>query len=657
MKRKILLTAIVLSVAIGINTVWADPIIELSAPRIPTPKIIPDDLSGVTTSTPTKQATTESKTKTSKNAQKAARKAKKHLHKKPPVFKLNYDKVAKLIEYGYYDEADKELEGAIFRNPKDEKAQALWVVSLAKQCKLDPAQNELNELIKKYPNNSNLHYAQGVIYYQRTSSSNMVYRNDIPNLINKSMAEFKKAILLDKNNAKAYNAAGVISINQNDMRSARDYFKQSLSADKTYSIAIDNLGTLDLIDGKLDSAQKKFNESLTYNTQNTTAMYHLAQIAMQKKDYSTAITYLNNALYINQNSPAIYNLLGKAYASQGNEAAAINAFKNSISVKPEFTLSYLDLADIYERRGDGTFAIEQLRTAISLDPSFNDAKLKIADISLANGNYNESIKVYSELVGNDDYRIPALKGLANAYFSQAQNSSNKAFIGSNKDLYKALDAINKALDADNAANCQDLELHLAKLKLSKIVNQPDQSKIELEKIVGSNANDLMSCITKGEAYLAMNDYKNALEEFNSAIDASKSTEDDLYLSEIFLYHRQLSCAEKVIQKVLKADAQNQQALNDFDYIQKSKKYANNYFKSAKYFVKARNNILAAEYLSRTLNIDSNNAQAHLLMAQINEKQKDYDNALANYKAYLGLSQNPPDSKAIEKKIKCMEDKL
>lgn len=648
LKRKILLTALIIGSIFSTNNVMADPIVELAAPRIQSPKIIPDGDSGGTIQVPEAAQTTVKKPKIL-----TAKKSKKHIRKKPPIIKLNYDKISKLIEYGYYEDADKALEGAIYRNPKDEKALALWVVSLAKQSKLDPAQCELNELIKKYPNNSNLHYAQGVIYYQRTSSSNMVYRNDTQNLVNKAMNEFQKAICLDKNNASAYNAAGVVSINQNNLNDAKNYFNKALAADKTYSLAIDNLGTIDLMNGKIEDAQKKFKESLTYNTQNTTAMYHLAQIAMQKHDYSNALAYLNNALYINQNSPAIYNLMGKAYVQQGNEAAAINAFRKSLLVKPEFTLSYLDLADIYQKRGDGEFALEQLKTALVLEPNNNDAKLKVADISLSSGKYAQAISVYSELVGIDDYNSAAVKGLANAYFAQAQNSAGKAITSSNKDLYCALDFINKAIESDN----RDLELHLAKLKLAKLTNQPDLTQVELDKIVQSKADDLMSNIVKGEAYISMGDYKNANEAFESAIEQSQTSDDDLYLSELFIYHRQLSCAEKVIQKVLKSDPQNQQALNDFDNIQKIKKYAANYLKSAQYFVKAKNYTLATEYLTRSLAANPNNAEAHLLLAQMDEKQKDYDDALRNYKTYLNLTPTASNAKAVEKKIKFLENKL
>lgn len=651
-EKKILTALAICAFALHTNFAFSDPIVELAAPRMQAPKIIQDD--GTATSPATtdqKKSGTLSEKKNLKR--KSLKKVKKQIRKKLVPIKVDYDKVSKLIEYGYYDYADKILSGAIGRNSKDIQALSLNTISLAKQLKLDPAQSELDDLLKKYPNNSNLHYAQGIVDYQRTASSNMDYRLKSEKLKNDALTEFKKAIELDKNNARAYNAAGVISLNAGKVKDAESYFKKAVDVDKTYSPAIDNLGTLDLLNNKLDDAEQKFKSSLSYNTQNTTSMYHLAQVAMQKQDYSRALMYLNNALYINPNSPAIYNLMGKAYQAQGNEAAAINSFKKSIQVKPEFALSYSDLADIYEKRGDSNFAIEQLKTVLNVDPSYNDAKLKIADISLSDGNFKQAISYYSELVGIDGYNEAALKGLASGYFLQAQSVSAKANLASNKDFYNALDSINKAI----SANPQDFELHLAKLKLAKLTNQPELSKVELNQIIQSPSCDLMSFILKGEAYVAMNDYQKAQEMFDSAAKLSTGKSDDLYLAEIYIYHKQYNSADAVLQKVLKVDLQNQEALNDIDYIQKAKKYAENYFKSATKFLKTNNTTTAAEYLSRSLALDPSNEQAHLLLAQIDEKQKNIPAAVSHYKAYLSLCPNVSDAKKIEKKIKYLEDRI
>lgn len=643
--KKILILGVV--ICSSLSFAFAAPIVELSAPRDTAPKVISDDGSNPDA---TKGAAPLVKKVIKKSVPK---KKKKHIVKKPKPIVVNYNQVSKMIEYGNYAAADRILAGAMQRNSKDIKAQALWIVSLAKQNKLDYVQSQLDKLLKQYPNNSDLHYAQGIVYYNRTKSSDMSYLSNSRQLLNNAFIEFKKAVALDKNNARAFNAMGVIVLQDGNLQDAKVYFAKAFAIDKTYATAIDNLGTIDYTAGNFSEAEKKFNQAINYNPLSATAMYHLAQVNIQKQNYSKALTYLNSAIALNSNNPALYNLQGEIYRFQGNEAAAINALKKSIMVKPEFTRSYLDLAGIYEKRGDSEFALDQLKSALSVNPSYNDAKLKIADISLDSGKYQQALKVYAELVGVDGYNDKAVKGLANSYYAQAQVCSSKSFLGSNKDMYTALDYINKAISLNNS----DLELHLAKLKLMKITNQPDAAKVELDKIVNSPANDLMSNVVKGEAYLTLNNYQEAQKAFNDAMKLSQNSQDDLYLSEIFIYHRQFDCAEGVILKILKNDPQNQQALNDMDYIQKSKKNADNYFKSAQYYIKTKNLNAAMEYLSRSLATNPNNAKAHLLLAELYEKQNNYKDAVANYRAYLGLMPNAPDINKVNKKITKLESDL
>lgn len=647
MKKFLVLLVTIIS---STNWAFAGQIVELAAPRAQTPVVMSDDGSKPKSAVTAKKTSIAAK-KSKKNVAKKIRK--KIIVKKPKPIVVNYGKVAKMIEYGYYDDADAILKGAMSRNPKDVKAQELWMISLAKQCKLDPAQDSLDKLLKMYPDNSNLHYAQGIVYYQRAGSSNMFYRSNASTLMASAANEFKKATALDKNNAMAYNAAGVIAINSGNKKDAKSYFQKAIDADKTYSLAYDNLGTIDYLDGKYKEAGAKFQQALSFNSQNSTAMYHLAQVGVQNKDYKKALCYLNNALAINSNSPAIYNLMGKCYRAQGNEPAAINAFKKSVMVRPEFTLSYLDLADIYDKRGDGEFAIEQLKTAVAIDPTCYDAKLKIGDISVTNGKYDQAIAVYSELVGVGGYNDQALIGLSNAYYGKAQVASSKASLGSNKDLCSAIDYINKAIEVSP----RNLELHLAKLKLAKITNQPELSQVELNNIILSTGSDLISTVIKGEAYSTLNDYKNASKMFDSAIDLSKNADDDSYLSEIFIYHKQYASAEKVLRKILQANPQNSQALDNLDYIQKCKKYAANYYKSAQNFLKSKNYPSAIEYLSKSLAMDPNNAQANLLLANLYEKQKNSKDALKAYKAYQGLEPGGPNARRIKKKIKKLDNQL
>ena len=72
-----------------------------------------------------------------------------------------YPEIAKLIEYNHCALADVKLKEMLEVKPNDINLQALRAVSMAKQHKLEPAQLELDKLLKKATNNHILHYAKG----------------------------------------------------------------------------------------------------------------------------------------------------------------------------------------------------------------------------------------------------------------------------------------------------------------------------------------------------------------------------------------------------------------------------------------------------------------------------------------------------------------
>lgn len=61
-----------------------------------------------------------------------------------------------MIEYNHCVEADAKIRQLLNLKPNDINLLALRAVSMAKQHELDPAQKELNKLLKQYP--KNLHY-------------------------------------------------------------------------------------------------------------------------------------------------------------------------------------------------------------------------------------------------------------------------------------------------------------------------------------------------------------------------------------------------------------------------------------------------------------------------------------------------------------------
>ncbi len=557
-----------------------------------------------------------------------------------------YPEISKLIEYNHCDLADQKLKELLETKPNDVNLLALKTVSMAKQHKLDPAQFELDKLIKRAPNNPIVHYAQGYVYMQRQTASDVDYIKTTRGLINSALKEFVSAVTIDKNYYQAYNAMGVATLKLGNKNDALELFNTALKINPGFANAHDNVGVVEMMNGNIDAAEQSFMKAMKYNTHNPTAWYHMAQVETRRGNYSKALTWVNHSLHVNPNSSPALTLQGELYLKQGNQAAAINSFKKAQIVKPENIRPYMNLATIYENRADEEFAMEQLKTSLAINPNNSESKLRIANMALHTRKYDQALDYYTKLVGDETYNDDAIIGLANTYYEMAKDRGENNGITTNREVYLAYDYINKAIE-----KCpEDLELHLAKLKLARLVHQEPLSRDSLNYIVQSAGNNLMDSVIKGEAYLALGREKDAVYTFENAINFSDSVEDDLYLGEILVHNKQFRTARTALQKALMKDPDNIIAKNGIDYINLCEIKSNEFFDIAQRQYQENNYASAIEYCNRAIDFYHNSPQIAKLKAMSYEKELNYRGAVKYYQQYLAMNPDASDRQQIEAKI-------
>ena len=557
-----------------------------------------------------------------------------------------YPAISKMIEYNNYAEADAKLKALLDANPNDIDAQALQTVSMAKQYKLAPAQTQLDKLLKKYPNNADLHYAQGLVYMMRQTSSDVDYIKQSRALTTNAIKEFVTAVNLNSNHFEAYNAMGVATLKLGNKKDAEELFKVALQIKPDFAPAYDNLGNLALQDNNLDEAEKYYKQALKYNSHNPTSMYHMGQVEAKRKNYSEALTWINHSIHINPNSSPALNLQGELYLKQGNQPAAINSFKRAIRVKPENSRPYINLANVYEKRADAEFAIEELKTAIVINPNYKDGIFRVANMSLEEKKYNQALDYYSRLLGDSIYNDDAIIGLANTYYEMAKDTADSEAYTTNKDVYLAYDYVNKAIEKTP----NDLKLHLAKIKLARITHQIPMSKDSLNYIIQSASNSVMDSVIKGEAYLALGREKDAVYTFENAINFATEVDDYLYLAEILVHNKQFRTGRKALQKALLKDPNNVIAKNGIDYINLCQIKSEEFFDVAQRQYKEKNYASTIEYCNRAIDFYHNSAEIAKLKAKAYEAELNYQGAVKYYNQYLSYSPNAADKAEVLKKI-------
>ena len=563
----------------------------------------------------------------------------------------NIEQINSSIEQANYRGADDVIYRTLTEYKDNYDVQALAAVSWALQSKLELAQDQIDRLKNIVPKNSNLHFAQGVVFYKRMTSSDLGYRAKADSLFDIAYREFKYSIQLDPQNYKAYNALGVLELKQGKIDSARENIEMALSLNPNYAIAVDNLGTVYLAEENFSKAEHCFKKAIEMNPNSAAAYYHMAQLECDRGNYSKCLTYLNKCLAWKGYSSYAYNLRGDAFRLQGNEAAAMAAYKKAIEISPENLAPYANLAAIYESRKDYELALDLYKTILSIEPYSEQSLLKVGDIYLEMGKYNDALGYYTRL--NKNLKLEGIKGVASAYYGLAMDAANKATFSSDKRLVEAYDYLEKAIKI----NPDDLELYLAKAKISSLINQPNVSADSLNQIVRKKGQSIDDFLVKGDAYSALSNYKAAGVEYGCAINAAKTLNEKLFLGEIFTFNKQFDEAKIVLSDLLRYDSANTIAQNDLAYINKSREYANAQVKSARYFRIRNSMFFEREYLNKALKADPYNLDANILMGRLNQRQKNYAAAYNNYSIVVAKAK---DSKTLDnytKRLNKMKTKL
>ena len=544
----------------------------------------------------------------------------------------NYSKAENLIELGKYGEAEAYITKLLAENANDIQAKTYLAEIHSAQYKLDGAEKEFNKILEKNPQNPMAHNGLGLVYYRRTTSSDMTFRGNMENYYNKALQEFSLAVKNDPNFYQAYDNTGKILFDAGRLDDAEKYFKKALEIRPDYSKGVENYGRVLFAKNQIDAAIDKYREAIRLNSKNSSAYCNLGEALIRKGDFSTAIKQLQTSLYLFPNSAPVHDLLGRAYELQGNEAAAISEYKKSFLIKPEYLPPYLRLADVYRNRGDDEIAISELRNALSVNPNFYEAKSKIADTSLNIGKTEQAIKYYKDLLNVPNYKVAALQGLSKAYFVRSKELNADASIASELGYVDIEESIKQAIQYDP----NNLELYLALLRVARVSHNDNNSAMYMKNIIENTKNSKINHIVKGEAYITCNDYSNAEREFLNALNQTNNKEDLLRLAQIYTMDRAYISAKNAVDKVLSMEPNNLKAGRILERIRRNEEQSLSRMKIAEAFYRDGQKKAAIEAYRDALALNVYLPEAHLGIAKAFEKEKYYYNAIDHYTAYVNL---------------------
>ncbi len=465
-----------------------------------------------------------------------------------------------LMSQGRYSEAEDMFRELLVNNPADLAATVGLGTALAKQFKLDAADDMLDRVLKSDPNNALAFAGKANVILNRLQSSSGTIRDNRDSFLRQAEDYARRATALAPASGEAHFTLGQVYKEQGRTDEAATELRTAVSLDPQHSQALSTLGSIKLDQGSLAEAAENFKRAINISSGNSTAHYGLGAVYLKQGQIDDAIKELNTSLYQFPNSWPVRMALGDAYAQQGNQVAAIKEYQLSVLIKPENAQPYLKIADIRESRSDLELALADLRSGLSQIPYDIDLRQRIAEICLKLEKADDAIKGFRTILQMSPNNPQAVKGLSQGLYLKAQKAAVGALLASN-DYEAAL----KSLDEAIKLSPDDMELRLAQAKLMSLAGaKPDLSQMGEPKNAGER-------LAYAEALMAQGEFQKATEMMKSVVSTLSDPKQAFAVADVALLNKDLDNADAAYKKAITLNGAAERAQRGLDEVARLRK--------------------------------------------------------------------------------------
>ncbi len=203
---------------------------------------------------------------------------------------------------------------------------------------LDAAELQYLQLKDKYPNNNDINFWLGYLYFQK---------NDFLNA-----KKYIEIFLSKEKNTKAYNLLGLIYKNLNEFDNAKNAFLLALKINPNYIDAKFNYATLLVENNFYDEAIKILDLIVEENSFDTDALFLLGFCYQQLKNYNLALHFYLNALAANCNKPELYYNISTIYLENNQPDKVLEFISDGLKLYPNNDDLMLAYALFFEKTND-----------------------------------------------------------------------------------------------------------------------------------------------------------------------------------------------------------------------------------------------------------------------------------------------------------------
>ena len=312
-----------------------------------------------------------------------------------------YRNAADLLKKNEFNLAEQQLSEILKKFPDDPNALRLSGVSSLEQEKPEVALIPLQKAIRVAPEFLQAHENLAQAWTQLGD-------------LKKAETCFKKCLEIDPSNFTNWKSLGDVLSDQRKDEEADKAYKNAISTDKKY---LDLQKAMSQVQkGNLGEAERIYREILSDDPNNVDALRLLALLASRTGAVDQAINMLENCTKIAPDYALAWENLAKMYRQKDDPDSLQKAafcFSKATELRPDWAEGWAGLGTMQTRSSQHNEGIESYKKSIELKANQPRVHLSLGHVYKTSGNQEECINSYNEAISFDNNFGEAYWSLAN----------------------------------------------------------------------------------------------------------------------------------------------------------------------------------------------------------------------------------------------------
>jgi len=312
-----------------------------------------------------------------------------------------YRNAADLLKKNEFNLAEQQLSEILKKFPDDPNALRLSGVSSLEQEKPEVALIPLQKAIRVAPEFLQAHENLAQAWTQLGD-------------LKKAETCFKKCLEIDPSNFTNWKSLGDVLSDQKKDEEADKAYKNAISTDKKY---LDLQQAMSQVQkGNLGEAERIYREILSDDPNNVDALRLLALLASRTGAVDQAINMLENCTKIAPDYALAWENLAKMYRQKDDPDSlqkAASCFSKATELRPDWAEGWAGLGTMQTRSSQHNEGIESYKKSIELKANQPRVHLSLGHVYKTTGNQEECINSYNDAISFDNNFGEAYWSLAN----------------------------------------------------------------------------------------------------------------------------------------------------------------------------------------------------------------------------------------------------